>query len=632
MRILSVMLAIGIVCQAYGQRSYDVALIPAMLRTRADAVVRHESVAADMQSRNKVLYRVNQAVTVFNRAGENKARLVIFYNKNTVIKRMKGKVFDDEGYLMGEFSQRDFVDESAVSNFSLYEDDRVKHFLPAMTDYPYTVEYTYEVEFKQNLIIPAWRPDAYPDVAVMHSEFSFSYNPAEEVRFNAKNYIGEPAVTTVDGHRRLTWQVKNLAARRYEPYGPDPESYKVTVQVAPVAFTYYKQQGSYVNWEELGKWQYDALLADGLALPERTIQEARAMVSGLQTDKEKARALYGYMQRKTRYVSVQIGIGGFKPMVASEVDRLGYGDCKGLVNYMQALLAAVDIPSYYCVVEAGRARRDLQSDFAGMAQGNHVILCLPLPNDTTWLECTNQHIPFGYLGSFTDDRLVLACTPDGGRLMHTPRFREEESAQRRNATFTLRPDGTLDGSVETVFAAGQYENHLQIVEATGNEQQQLLKTAYDIDHIHFNTVAYEKTNNSLPVLTERLLVTLDRYAPQQDGQVFFHPNVFNRRGGAPILKSRTLPIQIDRGYSDEDRLEFTVPAGYQLIGGPMENVIETEFGKYEASLKMEGSKMLYCRKFVLHSGTFPADRYTAFSEFMNRVSALDAYKAVLMKP
>ena len=52
---------------------------------------------------------------------------------------------------------------------------------------------------------------------------------------------------------------------------------------------------------------------------------------------EKAKIVYKYMQEKTRYISVQVGIGGFKPMLAKDVDRLGYGDCKALSNYTKAL-------------------------------------------------------------------------------------------------------------------------------------------------------------------------------------------------------------------------------------------------------------------------------------------------------
>ena len=481
--LLVVLMGLGSVLRLSGQSIYAVADIPTPLKSRADAVVRHEEIVVDMLSPTKVRYRVDQAITVFNRSGEDRARLVLYYDKSTKIKRISGAVYDAAGFQLSKFTQRDFRDESAVSDFSLYEDNRVKHFLPAMTAYPYTVTYTYEVERKQNLIIPSWRPDAYWDVAVQHSQYTFICGEGVEVRVKAANYDGDPVRSVTDGRSAMTWMVDNQPAKRYEPYSPDPETYKTVVKIAPVDFSYYKHTGHYANWDELGKWMYHSLLSEGLELPPQTVAEVRELVGGLVSDKEKASALYNYLQRKTRYVSVQIGIGGFKPVAAAEVDRLGYGDCKGLVNYMRALLAVVDIPSYYCVVEAGRAKRNIQSDFAGMDQGNHVILCLPLEQDTVWLECTNQRIPFGFLGSFTDGRTVWASTPEGGRLLSTPSYAVTVSIQVRGADLQLAAAGALSGRVATVFAGGQYDNHREVAENSGTEQLKLLKGAYDIYHI-----------------------------------------------------------------------------------------------------------------------------------------------------
>jgi len=106
------------------------------------------------------------------------------------------------------------------------------------------------------------------------------------------------------------------------------------------------------------------------------------------------------MQAKTHYISVQLGIGGIQPFLASDVDKQNYGDCKALVNYTQALLKAVDIDSYYCIVQSGRAYKvDLLKDFPSM-QGNHIILCLPFKNDTTWADCTQPNHPFWLFGRF----------------------------------------------------------------------------------------------------------------------------------------------------------------------------------------------------------------------------------------
>ncbi|SEL11407.1 DUF3857 domain-containing protein [Parapedobacter koreensis] len=631
MRVAIMLMMLWMVIRdGYAQQGYAVSAIPAMLKSRADAVVRQETIVADMLAATKVRYQVKQAVTVFNRSGENKARLVIYYDKNVAIKRIAGKVFDADGLQVGKFTQRDFTDESAVSSFSLYEDTRVKHFLPAMTSYPYTVEYEYELELKQNLIIPAWRPDAYRDVAVVHSQYTFICDPADDVRVKATNYKGDPEVSNADGRKALTWTAIHIPAQRYEPFSPDPETYQTMVKVAPVNFSYYKHNGHYSDWGELGKWTYDALLADGLELPERTVQEVKQLVTGLASDKEKAKVLYTYMQRKTRYISVQIGIGGFKPMAASDVDRLGYGDCKGLVNYMQALLNVAGIPSYYCVVEAGATKRDLQPDFAGMEQGNHVILCLPFERDTTWLECTDQRIPFGFLGSFTDDRTVWACTPEGGLLLRTPHYAVTASTQRRTAELALDVKGTVSGRVETVFTAGQYDNHLEIAESNGSEQVKLLKDAYDIDQISFSQLKYQKRDEAVPTLVEAFQVALAAYVPENNGQVFLIPNAFNRRSTIPAVKNRVLPLYINRGYTDEDSISYALPEGYHL-SQPVEEEIDSAFGYYYSVIKQEGNKISYYRKFTLNEGTFPAEQYADFCSFINRVSSLDNYKAVLAK-
>src|SRR5690606_16477195 len=172
----------------------------------------------------------------------------------------------------------------------------------------------------------------------------------------------------------------------------------------------YKRTGKVTNWRDFGRGVQDGLLKGKQDLPAATIEKAKQIASQFDHTRDKPTVLYKYMQDKTRYVRVPIGICRFKPFAASYVDRLAYGDCKALVNYMQALLAAVDIPSLYCVVEAGNQKVSLDEPFANAVDGNHIILCVPFENDTTWLECTSNKSPFGYLGDFTDDRLVLACT------------------------------------------------------------------------------------------------------------------------------------------------------------------------------------------------------------------------------
>jgi hypothetical protein len=614
----------------FAQDNYDVDLIPANLRNRANACIRNEETTIDMRSPDNVMLNVKKAITVFNQNGEDEARLVIYYDKNISIKAIKGEVYNSVGKLINKFSQNDFADMSAADGFSLFVDSRVKHYLPSVNQYPYTLVCNYEIRNKQNLIIPDWNPKPADDVSVEKSSYTFICKPTDQIRIKTQNYNGAPEVTTDEKQKKTIWKVSNILAVRTEPYSPSHETYTTSIQIAPQDFYYYNHKGNYTNWQELGKWIYDDLLKERKALPPATIQMVKDLVKNEKTDKEKARKIYQYLQDKTRYISVQIGIGGFQPIAASEVDRLGYGDCKALVNYMQSLLSAADIDSYYCVVEAGSEKKSMDPKYASMVQGNHIILCMPLKGDTTWLECTSQKIPFGFLSDFTDDRLVLACTPEGGKLLHTPKLTTTENQQTRKATLTIQADGSVAGKMNTVYAGSQYENQESLIGKSITEQHKLLKEAYNIDNIDFETVTFAQKKDIAPKLTEDITINIRNYAPVNGNKMFLQLNAFNVKRSIPEIRNRTLPVYINRGYTDEDTIVYTLPDNVnpELIIG-QNKTFKSAFGEYVCKASLEGNKLTYYRKFVLNDGTFPAEQYSEFSKFINDVNSADYLKLAL---
>src|SRR5690606_14988105 len=93
----------------------------------------------------------------------------------------------------------------------------------------------------------------------------------------------------------------------------------------------------------------------------------------------------------------------------------------------------------------------------------HAMLCIPFEKDTAWVDCTSKTLPFDYLGDFTDDRLVLVCSEDGGKLLRTPKMRTEENLQVRKGSFVLSAEGELKGKMTTTFAGWQYDNREALI-------------------------------------------------------------------------------------------------------------------------------------------------------------------------
>lgn len=318
-------------------QKYIVADISKDLLSRANAVVQEEHISFDIDYSN-ALQTVRKAITILNKAGEKHAELVLYYDKSKIVKDIKGQILDEFGNQINKFNQKDFKDYSVTSQVSMFDDIRVKHYTPNSHIFPYTIVYNYEVKHSQNLFIPYWQPDYMSDLAVVNSTYELSCKPDQSLRIKTKNLPQAAHITTTEKSKTYKWTAKNIKARKEEPLRPFDRQDAILIKAVPENFHYFKKKGSVKSWSDFGKWVYENLLIGKQELSPETKNKVKELTAQLDSDKEKAKVLFAYMQDKTRYVSIQIGIGGLEPYPASYVEQLGYGDCKALVNYTQALL------------------------------------------------------------------------------------------------------------------------------------------------------------------------------------------------------------------------------------------------------------------------------------------------------
>ena len=622
--ILIACLFLSVAQQASAQ--YEASSIPKELRSHAAATIREDIRTFVIKGPDDMTQTGTHIMTIHNPKGDAYAEQVFGYDKSRQIKSIKGEIYDGDGKLIKKFTMKDFKDYSASDEVTMFSSSRLKHYDPKQNSYPYTIKLDYETKHNQSLIIGSWNPNYTVDVSVEKSSYQIVTPSDLTLRILTKN-LQSPGKVEEQGKQKIyTWEAKNIPASRSEPFSPIRQITGMHVMAVPEAFSYYKYDGSATDWKSFGNWMNATLLKDKRKLAPATIAKVQELCKDLKTDREKAKAIYEYMQKKTRYISIQIGIGGQEPFPATDVDRLGYGDCKALVNYTQALLDVANIPSYYCIVEAGNRKIDVEPEFANIIDGNHVILCLPFANDTTWLECTSQDMPFGYLGDFTDDRLVLACTPEGGQVMRTAVYDYQDNLQHRIANLKLDSLGNMTGSLSTAFAGTQFDNHFSNLKKVKDEQVKALRKQYDINRIQFLDVNYKV--NSAPKLTlqEDLQISIENLAVRNKDNMTVFPNIFNRSAGIPDIRNRKNPVKITRGYTDIDETIIELPKNLKAIILPKTVKNEVPMGSYEFTVKLEDGKMICYRKLVLKEGEFPADSYESFYNFMSEVAYTDSWK------
>ncbi len=618
---------------SYGQEgNYSISTIPESLTKSANAVVRLDETIVKVSSAKQMEISSKRIITVLNENGNAAVNAYAYYDPSRKIKKIEAYVYDKMGKEVKKFKKNDFGDVSAVSGFSLYEDDRIKYMLYTPTNYPYTVTFTYTMQTENTAFILGWSPIESNSVSLEKSTYEFSYSSDIGYRKKEKNFT-EYDIIKKEETNKLSYELVNIPGAIREELSPAFYKVEPSLMMSLNKFNLEGVEGEAIDWKSLGEWQYKKLLTNRDELPQETINKVSQLLSGIESPIEKAKKIYQYVQDNTRYISVQLGIGGWMPISAKDVDEVKYGDCKGLTNYTKALLKSQGIDAYYSVVYAGDTKRNMEPGFASM-QGNHVILNVPNGDEDVWLECTSQVLPFGFLGDFTDDRDVLVLTPEGGKIKHTQTYLNEENKMLTTATYSLSEDGTINGEVQISTKGIQYDDRFSRISFLADKKKDEFYKTYwkHINNLDIENIKLENDRDNVK-FTETLKVSARKYGERREERILFQLNAFNCDTYVPKrYRNRKQTFEIARGYLDEDEFVITLPETFspeELIE-PVK--VESKFGTYEMSVEMKSdTELLYKRKLLIKKGTYSEDDYNQFRNFKKQVVKGDKQKLVLIK-
>ncbi len=612
---------------------YPVNEIPKNLLVKADAVKRidHTEFTLINTRSTKMLY--HYVITILNESGDVHSNLVVAYDKLTRINFITGFLYNAQGELIKKLKNKDIKDYSAVDDISLAEDSRVKVHNFNYKSYPYTIEYEIETEGNQTFFLPSWTPQTDEFLSVEKSDFIITYPERYIIRYKVNNYSSEPEKVLEKGNVKLTFTKTSLPAIKAQ-FSTAWYDLITFVNFAPSEFEIAGYKGNLNSWEEFGHFQ-NSLNKGRDVLPPDIIQQVKKLTEGVVDVKDKVKIIYEYLQKNTRYISIQLGIGGWQPFEATYVSKNGYGDCKALTNYMYSMLKAANIASNYTVVFAGSsgfAKNRFAKDFSS-SQFNHVILCVPNNKDSIWLECTSQQSPAGYMGGFTGNRQAVMMTDKGGVVVSTPRYGINENKQIRSIEAKLDEEGTLNMKSNTTYSCLQQDRLSGMLNALSDQKvKEQLEKSLSLSTYQINNFNYKQNKSSLPSVEEKLDVTVHNYATITGKRIFLTPNILNRSGYQLTADSlRKTDFVFDIGEQDQDEIKIEIPEGYEIESRPKDITLETKFGKYTISSKIEGNSIIYHRTNEQYSGRFPASMQDEVINFYNEIFKSDRAKIVFVK-
>lgn len=600
--------------------------IPAELKENSNSVVRNEEILIEIKSISNMIIKTKKVITVFNEKGLRNIDAYEHYDKSSSVNSIEALIYNSIGNEIKKIRRKDFSDFNVGGDAASISDNRILSLNYIPTEYPFTIVYQSEYQTSNTAFIPKWYPINDFNESVQKSTFKITYPPHLGFKYKEMDF-GDKKILKEEKENSIQYSVENFMAEKNEELAPVKLPY---VMFGLDKFMLEGVEGNATNWKDFGFWMNEKLLKGTSEIPLET-QNKIKMLIGNETDPiKKARIVYQYMQDKTRYVSIQLGIGGWKPMLAKDVDRLGYGDCKALSNYTKSLLEIAGVPSYYAVIYGDDDRRDIQQDFVSM-QGNHAVLAIPDKDKLVFLECTSQTQAFGFEGDFTDDRYALVIKPEGGEIVRTNKYADKDNSQITKGKIIINDDGSAKIDLIVQYTGIQYNAVKSLETLDLVKRKEFYKDKWSgLNGLSIENIKYNNDKTHVQ-FTEELKLNIADYIQHAGTDKMITPNVLNQISYVPKrYRNRQNGFEIDKGYYDEDSIEIDIPSSHKIAIKPETLILETKFGNYKAETFIsESGKIQYKRSLLIKKGLYNAVDYDEFRKFKEQIAKNENTKIVL---
>jgi hypothetical protein len=633
-KILYSILLINSFFSAFSQETvlsnYGVSSIAENLKKDANAVYRLDEANLEILSASKYTFKVHQVTTILNAEGAGHLQQSLWFDKFNKVDDIEVRVFNSNGSEIQRYKKKDFSIQSYYDGISLATDDKVMQLSLSAPGYPCTVDVKYTKNVSGYIDLPNWYINNSTN-SVEQFRYTVKVPAGLGIRYRSLNMGVSPVIEDNGKQKIYTWETKNIAVNKIDAGGYEGSKYLPQIEVSPTAFEYDGYKGAFNTWSDFGKWCY-ALYEEKSPFSPQRAAEIKALTNGITDEEGKVKVLYDYLKKNMRYVSIQFGIGGYKPFPVQFVDEKKYGDCKALTNYMRNLLAVVGIKSYPALINAGYNKAPVAPEFPQNVF-NHVILCVPADKDSIWLECTSNNNEAGVLGSFTENKNALLLTDKGGVIVPTPKSNYNNNIFTTVNDIFLNEEGGAEVKSSLVSSGSFYRLLDQVRQLEGGRQNELF-----VQYLHYkepDKFHLMQENEFSEKHQLKLNLTYDRLFDFKAGDKFFFPKSLNKLCDEKLAAddARKTEYVFDFPYKKVDTTIFHLPAGFKAEGIPAEKQLEDGpiLYKREASFDQASNTLKIVSSLSLKNNIIPSNEYKKVCELLNKIEKEEDNKLILTK-
>lgn len=482
----------------------------------------------------------------------------------------------------------------------------------------------YKLDYKDPRIIGINYFQSYKPIDKI--SYSVIFDPSVEVEadiFNDPNgWITKQETVRADGRKMITCTARKVPKAEFGAQSPSFQSLAPTVYFRIVS--YKKADGSrqpvLSDLDHLYTW-YETFV-DGLGNPgESIVNQVNSIVQPADSELDKVRKIYYWVQQNIKYIAFEDGMRGFVPHPGQYVLEKRYGDCKDMSSILVDMLTAAGIEAHHTWI----GTRDIPysySDTPAPIVDNHMIATCKINGKWYFLDATGSYTPVFLPTSMIQGKECFISLKDTYELVKVPVIGKEQNVLKDSVHITL-DQGAVKGSGEVVLDGyvkvfGNYS----LIKNSKKDVDNYLNRVLVKGSNKFQTGKYTLENlNDLESPTRiNYDFTVPDYYQEVSGQIFLNM-ILDRSLVDGIIEKRKVPIENDYLYTNVNVSVLDLPAGLKVKHLPdNESHVGDHFG-FDITYEQKGDKLIATKKyFVNYLQLDPAD-------FENWNAAIKKYSA-----
>ena len=559
---------------------------------------------------------------ITNQKDNDLAILNIVHSSDTEIRKVSTWRLDEKGKRKDKFRRKDFRRANYSSAGIHWDDTKYLQLDASQSQVPYGVEFIYSLEFPSHLYWPGWVPGSHYPVVL--SEYMLSIPDGLDYSSHSNSeLIGEP----INEEGKLVWRRENLPKVERDYAGPLWPDLFAKLRFVAKECDLYGTQLNCESWQSVGEWSLELNRGrrDLAELPDDFTVDSTASLW------ERINSTYQYVQNSTRYVGIELGLGGFQPYRCSWVKERAYGDCKDLTGYFVNLLSLQGITAHPALVKtrpAGKVIPELPS-----ISFNHAIAVVPFEGDSIWVDCTTENFAFGQVPWQDQGTWALVVKEGASTLQRIPLDAVHENQRQFVADATLSGSGdlALRGTFSFTGIKATYYRSLWLA-LDEKKRWEMVQGILADDNPDFTLESLEAKNEKASA--EPFIISFSGvatgYGSRTGSRLFFKPN-FYARWALAFEKPEKRKQPVFNSYRDctLDSLTITLPSGFSVESIPENKTADNNHVSYSYQLDETEGQVTLVRKYAQHSREIPLEDYQGFFDQRKLMSRTDQGRIVL---